>query len=337
MMTDNHTIIIAEIGVNHEGSLDLACRMIREAAAAGCDYAKFQTFKSENLVCRTAERAGYQKRNCGGDETQLDMLRRYELSAGDFAFLQQECSRNGIGFLSSAFDPESISLLESIPMDYWKIPSGEITNLPYLRRIARPGRKIILSTGMSDIDEVKAAVSVFEAGDVSRGDIVLLHCNTQYPTPMCDVNLRAMDTLATLGCGMVGYSDHTPGITVPVAAVARGARMLEKHFTLDKTLPGPDHRASLEPSEMRAMVSAVRDVEMALGSAEKRVTESERANAGVARKSIVAARRIVKGAIITECDIAAKRPGTGLSPMMWDSVTGSVAVRDFEPDEQIEI
>lgn len=331
------TIVIAEIGVNHDGDIGKAVRMIREAAAAGADYVKFQTFRAESLVCATAGRAEYQKKNCGGDESQLDMLRRYELTAADFAMLAEECRRSGVGFLSSAFDLESIDLLASIGMDYWKIPSGEITNLPYLRKIASVARRVIMSTGMADVDEIRAAFEVLVAGGVDPLQITILHCNTDYPTSLSDVNLLAMNSLRAIGAGAVGYSDHTVGITVAVAAVALGAQIIEKHFTLDKSLAGPDHRASADPDELRRMIEAIRETELALGRPDKAPTSSELPNRAVARKSIVASRRILKGEILSEQNMTTKRPGTGLSPMLWDAVAGTPAVREFQPDQQIEI
>ena len=331
------TIIIAEIGVNHDGSYEKAVEMIRKAAEAGADYVKFQTFRADRLVCAEAERAEYQKENCGGDESQLDMLRRYELTESQFRSLAEECRRAGVGFLSSAFDRESIDILDSIGMDFWKIPSGEITNLPYLRKIAKPGRKVILSTGMSETEEISRAVGVLTEGGVMAQDITILQCNTQYPTAPADVNLRAMQTLAALDCGSVGYSDHTVGIAVAVAAVALGASVIEKHFTLDRAQAGPDHRASADPDELRRMVAAIREVEHALGSPEKRPTASELPNRAVARKSIVASREIKRGELLTEENLTVKRPGTGLSPMLWDEVCGTHAKRGFAADEQIEI
>lgn len=333
----NPTIVIAEIGVNHNGDLPTAIRMIRQAAEAGADYVKFQTFRADRLVCADASRAEYQKNNCGGSETQQQMLRRYELSADDFRRLADECRKSGVGFLSSPFDIESVGLLESIGMDYWKIPSGEITNLPYLRRIAAAGRRIILSTGMSTLNEVRDACRVFVDAGVSAADITILQCNTDYPTRPADVNLRAMQMLRNLDCGAVGFSDHTVGINVAIAAVALGASVIEKHFTLDKSLAGPDHRASADPDELRSMIAAIREVEQALGSSEKRPTESELPNRAVARKSIVAATEICRGDILTERNITTKRPATGLSPMLWDSVVGTSAIRDFHLDEPIEI
>ncbi len=331
-------IIIAEAGVNHNGSLKCAMEMVHKAAEAGVDYVKFQTFKAENLVSASAKKAEYQKANCGGDDdSQLAMLRGLELTDKDFKALSEECHRLGIGFMSTPFDFDSIDTLAEIGMDYWKIPSGEITNLPYLRKIAAKGGKVILSTGMSTLEEVEDAVEVLNKGGISKDNINLLHCTTQYPTPFDAVNLRAMDSLISLGCHSVGYSDHTLGYTVPIAAVALGAKIIEKHFTIDKTMPGPDHKASLNPEELKAMVKAIRETEECLGSECKIVTEVERPNIAVARKSIVAASHITKGETLTEQNITTKRPATGLSPMLWDVVIGSVAVCDYEPDDCIEL
>ena len=265
------------------------------------------------------------------------MCRAIHLPLSDYATLADICRSEGIGFMSTPFDLVSIDCLDSLGMDYWKIPSGEITNLPYLRKIASCGGRVILSTGMSTLDETEAAVAVLEKGGIPRSHIILLHCTTQYPTPMDDVNLRAMLALKSLGCAAVGYSDHTKGITVPIAAAAMGAAVIEKHFTLDRNMPGPDHKASLEPDELAAMVRAVRDVEKALGSGEKTVAPSERPNIEVARKSIVAARDIKAGETLTADNITVKRPGNGISPMLWDSVLGQKAVRDFNYDELIEL
>lgn len=331
------TVIIAEIGVNHGGDFDTACRLVKAAAEAGADYAKFQTFKAEGLVSAGAKRADYQVANCGGDETQLQMLRKLEISNDDLLRLKDVCSENGVGFMSSPFDLESVDFLAGLDMDYWKIPSGEITNLPYLERIASHGGKVIMSTGMSTIEEVKSAVKVLTDNGISRENINLLHCNTQYPTPPGDVNLLAMDSLRDLGCGKVGFSDHTQGIVVPVAAVAMGAEIIEKHFTYDKNAVGPDHKASADPEEFKAMVDGIRIVEKARGSSLKHVTESERANIEVARKSIVACRHIAKGEMFTVDNITVKRPGTGISPMRWHEVIGLRAVRDFNADDLIEI
>ena len=333
----NHVIIIAEAGVNHNGDYDRAVAMIHAAKAAGADYVKFQTAVPELVISSVAPKAEYQKETTGAEESQLEMCRKIHLRLEDYAPLAQICREVGIGFMSTPFDLVSIDCLAPLEMDYWKIPSGEITNLPYLRKIARKGGKVILSTGMSELCEVEAALEVLEDNGIGRADVALLHCNTQYPTPMCDVNLRAMEQLASLHPGAVGYSDHTVGIEVPVAAVAMGARIIEKHFTLDRNLPGPDHKASLEPAELASMVSAIRNIELAIGSGEKHVSDSERPNIVVARKSIVAATDIRKGDLLTENNITVKRPGNGISPMKWDAVLGTAAIRDFLADELIEL
>lgn len=333
----NHVIIIAEAGVNHNGDYDRAVAMIHAAKAAGADYVKFQTAVPELVISSVAPKAEYQKETTGAEESQLEMCRKIHLRLEDYAPLAEICREVGIGFMSTPFDLVSIDCLAPLGMDYWKIPSGEITNLPYLRKIARKGGKVILSTGMSELGEVEAALEVLEDNGIGRADVALLHCNTQYPTPMCDVNLRAMEQLASLHPGAVGYSDHTVGIEVPVAAVAMGARIIEKHFTLDRKLPGPDHKASLEPAELASMVSAIRNIELAIGSGEKHVSDSERPNIVVARKSIVAATDIRKGDLLTENNITVKRPGNGISPMKWDAVLGTAAIRDFLADELIEL
>lgn len=333
----NHVIIIAEAGVNHNGDYDRAVAMIHAAKAAGADYVKFQTAVPELVISSVAPKAEYQKETTGAEESQLEMCRKIHLRLEDYAPLAEICREVGIGFMSTPFDLVSIDCLAPLGMDYWKIPSGEITNLPYLRKIARKGGKVILSTGMSELCEVEAALEVLEDNGIGRADVALLHCNTQYPTPMCDVNLRAMEQLAALHPGAVGYSDHTVGIEVPVAAVAMGARIIEKHFTLDRNLPGPDHKASLEPAELASMVSAIRNIELAIGSGEKHVSDSERPNIVVARKSIVAATDIRKGDLLTENNITVKRPGNGISPMKLDAVLGTAAIRDFLADELIEL
>lgn len=333
----NHVIIIAEAGVNHNGDYDRAVAMIHAAKAAGADYVKFQTAVPELVISSVAPKAEYQKETTGAEESQLEMCRKIHLRLEDYAPLAEICREVGIGFMSTPFDLVSIDCLALLGMDYWKIPSGEITNLPYLRKIARKGGKVILSTGMSELCEVEAALEVLEDNGIGRADVALLHCNTQYPTPMCDVNLRAMEQLAALHPGAVGYSDHTVGIEVPVAAVAMGAHIIEKHFTLDRNLPGPDHKASLEPAELASMVSAIRNIELAIGSGEKHVSDSERPNIVVARKSIVAATDIRKGDLLTENNITVKRPGNGISPMKWDAVLGTAAIRDFLADELIEL
>lgn len=331
----NKTIIIAEAGVNHNGDLQLAKQMVLAAKEAGADYVKFQTAVPELVISSVAPKAEYQKETTGADESQLEMCRKLHLPLSDYAGLKKYCDEVGIGFMSTPFDLVSIDCLADIGMDYWKIPSGEITNLPYLRKIASKGGKVILSTGMSTLPEVEAAVCILEKGGIARNEIILLHCTTQYPTPYEAVNLRAMVALATLGCRSVGYSDHTPGISVPIAAVALGASVIEKHFTLDRTLPGPDQKASLEPDELRQMVESIRQVEAALGTPEKLVAEVERPNIEVARKSIVAARHISKGELFTEENITVKRPGSGISPMLWDSVIGQPSPDDFEADSLI--
>lgn len=336
-MADNHVIIIAEAGVNHNGDINLARRMVAEARNAGADYVKFQTAVPELVISSIAPKAEYQKETTGNAQSQLEMCRAIHLPLCDYAGLNELCRQEGIGFMSTPFDLVSIDTLAPLGMDYWKIPSGEITNLPYLRKIGRRGERVIMSTGMSTIQEVENAVQVLENAGTPRSNIYLLHCTTQYPTPMSDVNLRAMHALDALGCAGIGYSDHTQGIEVPVAAVAMGAKIIEKHFTLDRTLPGPDHRASLEPQELKAMVAAIRNIELAMGSGTKDVAEAERPNIEVARKSIVAARDIRRGEILCEENLTVKRPGNGLSPMLWDSVIGTQAIDDFNYDTLIRI
>ena len=334
---NSKVIIIAEAGVNHNGDYGRAVEMVHAAKRAGADYVKFQTAVPELVISSVAPKAEYQKETTGEGESQLDMCRKIHLRLEDYAPLKALCDEVGIGFMSTPFDLVSIDCLDALKMDYWKIPSGEITNLPYLRKIGAKGERVILSTGMSELYEIEAALDVLEKAGTVREKVILLHCNTQYPTPMEDVNLRAMDSLRSLGVGGVGYSDHTVGIEVPVAAVALGATVIEKHFTLDKALPGPDHKASLEPGELAAMVSAIRNIEQALGTGEKHVSPSERANMEVARKSIVASRDIEAGEVFTVENIAVKRPGNGVSPMLWDSVIGKQSPRDFRADELIEI
>ena len=330
-------VIIAEAGVNHNGSFEMACRLADEAKRAGADYVKFQTGIPENVISVRAEQAEYQKHNTGTSESQLDMVRKIMLRPDDFKSLKEYCDSIGIRFLSTPFDLDSIDILKPLEMDLWKIPSGEITNLPYLRKIASMGQPVVMSTGMSRLGEVDDAVGVLLDGGLTLDMITLLHCNTEYPTPYTDVNLRAMLALRdAIGC-RVGYSDHTLGIEVPVAAVAMGAEVIEKHFTLDKTLPGPDHVASLEPAELKAMVSAIRHTEAVLGSGRKDVSPSERKNIAIARKSIIAARPISKGERFSHDNLTVKRPGNGISPMLWDTVVGLEAPRDFEPDELIEL
>lgn len=322
--------------MNHNGSYEMAREMVLAAKAAGADYVKFQTAVPELVISTIAPKAEYQKDTTGEGESQLEMCKAIHLPLSDYLPLRDLCRETGIGFMSTPFDLVSIDTLAELDMDWWKIPSGEITNLPYLRKIASKGGKVILSTGMSTLTEVEEAVKVLEAGGIPRNDIILLHCTTQYPTPMGSVNLRAMEALKSLGCRGVGFSDHTQGITADIAAVALGACVIEKHFTLDRNLPGPDHKASLEPEELAQMVRAIRDVEAALGSGVKDVDPVERPNIEVARKSIIAARDIKAGEILTEENLTCKRPGNGISPMHWDEIIGTKAVRDFAADELIE-
>lgn len=330
-------IIIAEAGVNHNGSVEAAKRLVDIAVDAGVDYVKFQSFKAKTLVSKNAQKAAYQKAQTDGKESQLEMLQKLELSEESHHDLLTYCESKKIKFLSTAFDDESIDLLKSLGIIIGKIPSGEITNLPYLRKMAVTFPKIILSTGMCNMDEIQAACEALIGAGVHRENITALHCNTEYPTPMQDVHLRAMITIGEKLGVAVGYSDHTLGIEIPIAAVALGARVIEKHFTLDKNAEGPDHKASLEPSELKAMVSAIRNLELALGSEIKQVSASEKKNKTVARRSLVAKLPIPKGGIFTEENITSKRPGDGISPMLIDTVLGKIANRNYESDEQIEL
>lgn len=329
------TVIIAEAGVNHNGSLDMALKMIDAAKEAGADIIKFQTAKPEKVISRYADKAEYQKETTGAEESQLEMCKRIHLHFDDYKVLKSYCEKVGIQFLSTPFDLDSIAFLEELGCSLWKVPSGEITNLSYLEKIAQTQKEVILSTGMSDLEEVRAAVNILKDGGATK--ISLLHCNTQYPTPYRDVNLKAMLTLRdTFHCS-VGYSDHTLGIEVPIAAVAMGASIIEKHFTLDRNMDGPDHKASLEPLELKQMVHAIRNIECALGNGEKSVSNSEKANRAIARKSIVANRPIKAGEAFTEENITCKRPGNGISPMQWYKVLGTVSKRDYLEDELIEL
>lgn len=325
-------LIIAEAGVNHNGSLEMARQLVDRAKEAGVDIVKFQTAKVDSLVSKYADMADYQKRNTGKTESQKKMLQKLLLPYEDFVLLSEYCKKKKIEFLSTPFDLESIRFLDSL-VSFWKVPSGEITNYPYLVEIGKTGKPVVLSTGMCEISEIDEAVNLLEKNGTT--ELTLLHCNTQYPTPFQDVNLRAMQTLKERYHVPVGYSDHTRGIEVPIAAVALGAEVIEKHFTLDRTLPGPDHKASLEPSELRKMVQSIRNIEMSLGNGEKRVTPSERENIGIARKSIVAAKPIKKGEVLTSANLTTKRPGTGISPMRWEKVIGTFAKKDYEEDELI--
>ena len=335
MRVTNQVFIIAEAGVNHNGDLDLAKGLIDAAAQAGADLVKFQTFSADRLATAVAAKADYQTQTTGSAETQHAMLRRLELTRDMHLALIDHCRQRGIGFLSTAFDIQSLDLLAELGLDRFKIPSGEITNLPYLRHVGAFGKPLILSTGMATLGEIEAALDILEAAGTPRVRITVLHCNTEYPTPMQDVNLRAMVTLRKAFQVAVGYSDHTPGIEVPIAAVALGATVIEKHLTLDRTLPGPDHQASLEPDEFAAMVRAIRNIEQALGDGRKRPSPSEAKNKPIARKSLVAAVAIRAGEPFTPANLTAKRPGTGLSPVRWDEVIGRPATRDFAADELI--
>jgi N,N'-diacetyllegionaminate synthase len=336
-MTDD-VFIIAEAGVNHNGSPERAKAMIDAAAEAGVDAVKFQTFRAEKLVTRAASKAKYQQEMTCTAESQYEMLKKLEISPSDFRELKEYCRGKQIEFMSTPFDLSTIDELAKLGIGKWKLPSGEITNLPYLLKIGAFGQEIILSTGMCTLDEVAAALVVLESAGTARAKITLLHCNTEYPTPMSDVNLRAMQTLRNAFPGLrgVGYSDHTLGIEVPVAATAMGATVIEKHFTLDRSLPGPDHRASLEPNELADMVRAIRNIEVALGNGVKQPTPSELKNRPVARKSIVAAKEIRAGEIFKADNLTVKRPGTGLSPMRWDEVIGRNAGRNYKRDELID-
>ena len=328
-----HTFIIAEAGPNHNGDFDTALRLVDAAKRAGVDCVKFQTFVSEELISKRAEKAEYQKKTTGADESQYEMLKKLELSFDQFRELKKYCDETGIMFLSTPFDIPSVRFLQELDIAFWKIPSGEITNYPYLVEIAKTHKDVVMSTGMSEMEEIAAAIKVLRENGAGR--ISLLHCNTEYPTPFEDVNLRAMDTLRDAFDVPVGYSDHSLGISVPIAAAARGAQIIEKHFTLDKNMVGPDHKASLEPQELCDMVSAIRNIEKALGSAEKKPSASEKKNMAVARKSIVARTAIRAGEILTEQKLAVKRPGSGISPMRWNEIVGTIARKDYIEDELI--
>lgn len=333
----NKTLIIAEAGVNHNGDINLAKRLIDVATDAGADLVKFQTFNANRQVTRTAKKANYQTQITDSSESQQEMLSKLELTEVMHHELIAHCKKNNIGFLSTGFDIQSVDFLSSLGQECFKVPSGEITNLPYLRHIGRLIKKIILSTGMSTLGDIEAAIDVLEDAGTPRAKITVLHCTTEYPTPMAEVNLRAMQSIHTAFGTAVGYSDHTQGIEVAIAAVAMGATVIEKHFTLDRNLPGPDHQASLEPAELTAMVSAIRNIEVALGDGIKRLTPSEIINKPVSRKSLVATQIIKAGEVFTTENLTAKRPGTGISPMLWDDVLGQSARRDFLADELIEL
>lgn len=331
----NKVFIIAEAGVNHNGDWEIAKKLVDAAVEAGADAVKFQTFKAEKLVCKNAEKADYQKETTDKTESQFEMLKKLELTEDMHQMLLEYCKEKGILFLSTPFDVDSVDYLIGMGMEIMKIPSGEITNYPYLRKVAQTGKKVIMSTGMSNLQEVRDAVAVLK--EYGGKDIAVLHCNTEYPTPFTDVNLKAMITLRDELKIEVGYSDHTPGIEIPIAAAAMGAEIIEKHFTLDKTMEGPDHKASLEPDELKAMVAAIRNVEAAFGSGVKVPSASEQKNTAIARKSIVAKCNIEKGQIFTEDNLTTKRPGSGISPMRWNEIVGTEAQRSYKEDELIEV
>ncbi|HBI59660.1 MAG TPA: N-acetylneuraminate synthase [Lachnospiraceae bacterium] len=331
----NKVFIIAEAGVNHNGDIEIAKRLVDAAAEAGADAVKFQTFKAEQLVCRDAKKAGYQLATTDASETQYDMLKKLELTLEMHEILMKYCEQKNIMFLSTPFDIDSLHYLVKLGVGIIKLPSGEITNYPLLKETGETRKKVILSTGMSSMDEVKAAVNALRKAGTN--DITLLHCNTQYPTPVSDVNLLAMVRMREQLGVPTGYSDHTQGIEIPIAAAALGAVVIEKHFTLDKSMEGPDHRASLEPDELRRMVEGIRSVEQALGNGIKKVTESEKENIRIVRKSIVAKNVIKVGDILAEENLTTKRPGTGINPMRWNEVIGKIADRDYEADEIIQI
>ena len=330
------TLIIAEAGVNHNGDINMAKKLIDIAANAGADLVKFQTFSADRLVTHGAAKAEYQIIATNNTESQHGMLRKLELTESMHHELIAHCTSQNIGFFSTGFDVESVNLLVGLGQELFKIPSGEITNLPYLRHIGKLDKTVILSTGMSNMDEIEAAINVLEESGTHRSKITVLHCTTAYPVPISDVNLRAMQSIQNRFNVAVGYSDHTLGIEIPIAAVALGATIIEKHFTTDRSLPGPDHKASLEPTELKAMIDGIRNIEKALGDGVKRLMPSEITNLPIARKSIVAIRPINIGAIFTEHNLTAKRPGTGISPMEWNKLIGSTAKKDYLADELID-
>jgi N,N'-diacetyllegionaminate synthase len=333
----NRTLIIAEAGVNHNGDLGLAKQLINVAAEAGADLVKFQTFNADRQVTRTAPKASYQTQTTDGIESQHELLRRLELTEAMHHELVSHCAKCNIGFFSTGFDIDSVDFLVSLGQDRFKIPSGEITNLPYLRHIGQLQKAVILSTGMATLGDIEAAIAALEQAGTPRVNMTVLHCTTNYPTPMSEVNLRAMQCIRAAFGVSVGYSDHTLGIEVAIAAVAVGATVIEKHFTLDRNLPGPDQKASLEPGELRAMVTAIRNIEIALGDGIKRLTPNEASNKPIARKSLVASQPIKAGEIFSAKNTTPKRPGTGISPMRWDEIMGRPASRDFAQDELIEL
>lgn len=328
--------IIAEAGVNHNGNIETAMKMIDAAKEAGADYIKFQTFIPKELVAKNAKKAEYQKKTTDSAETQQEMLERLALTFDAFKELKEYCKQKEIGFLSTPFDFASIEFLQGLDMDFWKVPSGEMTNLPYLKRLAETGKPMVLSTGMCTLQEVSDVVGILQSEGLKKEDITILQCNTEYPTPYEDVNLRAMLKMKEAFGVAVGYSDHTKGIEIPLAAVALGATVIEKHFTLDCEMEGPDHKASLEPEELKKMITSIRHIEQAMGTGEKIPSQSERKNMSIARKSIVAKKAILKGERFTEENLALKRPGTGITPMRWEEIVGKTADRDYREDDQIE-
>ena len=329
------TLIIAEAGVNHNGDFSLAKRLVDEAYLAGADIVKFQTCKAENVISRYADKAEYQKVTTGTNDSQLDMVRKLMLSFDEYRQLKEYCDEKGIIFLSTAFDLESVDYLHSIGMKLWKIPSGEVTNLPLLIKIAKLHEPIIMSTGMCELSEVEDAIKVLKENGV--GEITLLHCTTEYPAPYEDVNLKAMETMRNAFNCSVGYSDHTKGIEVPIAAVALGASVIEKHFTLDRNMEGPDHKASIEPNELKQMISAIRNIEQTIGDGNKVISSSEKKNQDIARKSIIAKTDIKKGDVFSEDNITTKRPGSGINPMKWFDLIGKTAKHDYQEDYLIEL
>lgn len=338
MIKPEATVVIAEAGVNHNGDIKLAKKLIDVACNAGADYVKFQCFNTDKLVTQFAPKAEYQKDTDAGDnKTQFDMLRKLELSSDEFRELNGYCSEKKIGFLATAFDFESLDFLNTIGQKFFKIPSGEITNLPYLKHTASFKKNIILSTGMANLGEIESAVDVLLNSGIARSQITLLHCSTDYPTPMSDVHLNVIPMLSSSFQTTVGYSDHTLGIEVPVAAVALGAKVIEKHFTLSRQMEGPDHKASLEPNELTDMVKCIRNIELALGSSLKKPTDNEIENKKAARRSIVASMPIKAGEVFTSNNLTTKRPGTGISPMRWNEVVGRPSIRNYEKDELISL
>ena len=333
----SRVLIIAEAGVNHNGDLKTAKELVKTAAVSGADLVKFQTFKASAVATKNAQKADYQEKTTTPSESQYEMIRKLELSRGMHEELISYCKRCEIGFFSTGFDAQSVNMLVELGQQLFKVPSGEITNLPYLRHIGKMGKPVIMSTGMSTLDEVRVAINILMEEGVAKNEITILHCNTEYPTPMEDVNLRAMLTLQDKLGVKVGYSDHTTGVEIPTAAVALGATVIEKHFTLDRNQPGPDHAASLEPDELKSMVSAIRNIERAMGDGIKKPSPSEVKNLPIARRSIVAATTIQKGESFTEDNLAVKRPGTGISPMQWDSVLGMVAEKKYSKDDLIQM